>query len=168
MFVDEPISYLAVEQKDPANDGDLDIKLAANLSDATITSPIRRLNLRQGDAVALVGVKHRPLVVVSGLEGTRTRLCVPIYSYRAKSSIKENEVARLTDVSYFPIPNHPHVLDAGFARLDRLTVVPDNLLIPTILEIEPEVAVKVLEAMLFAQMTGRLPTYIDELRQEFA
>jgi hypothetical protein len=167
MFVDEPISYLALEQEDPAHDGDLKITLANSLQEATLDSPIRRLNLRPGDAVALVGIKHRPLIVVSGLEGTRTRLCVPIYSYRVKSSLKEADVVRLTDVSYFPIPASPPILDAGYARLDRLTVVPESLLTPTSLEVEPDVARKVLEAMLFAQMTGRLPAYIDELRQDF-
>ena len=167
MFIDEPLVHLKVSQADPARDGPVQVETAPDLDSSTLTSPIKRLGLHEGDAVALVGLKIRPAILVSA-QLNRARLCVPIYSHKTRSRIKPMHVAALTDPTLFPIPATQPVLDEpSYARLDRLFVCPEALMTSTTLRIEPE-ATKILEGLLFGQFTGQIPDYIESLRRDFA
>ena len=167
MFLDEPLTYLKLVQRDPAHDGPIDIEVAADHTESTIDGPIKRFGLHDGDAVALVGLKTRPTIIVGEVLG-RNSLCVPIYSFKPASGPKARDVASLRNPSLFPVPQMTPVLEVpGYARLDRLFVAVNDMLIPSAIEVEVE-ARKILEGLLFGQFTAEIPSWIEELRSDFS
>ena len=160
MFLDEPMTNLKVLQRDPAHDGPVDIELAAGHADSILDGPIKRFGLHDGDAVALVGLKTRPAIIVGGVSG-RSSLCVPTYSFKPSSGPKAQEVAALRNPSLFPVPEMAPVLELpGYARPDRLFIAVNSMLTPNAIEVEVK-ARKVLEGLLFGQFTAEIPSWIE-------
>lgn len=162
---------LRLKKIDPTTEEILDLEIVGRTDDIFIHPPLKRFNLRDGEAFILATAKlHRPVVVLAaeGMDllagpdvarAARSLLCAPIYGgdQFSESMRKRVRAYEFPNLFYVPESKLP-IFQEGFVRLDEIQAIRrDHLRRRRHARLSSD-AMAALEEWLYYYLTGRIQT----------